>query len=364
MILAEAGQNTETPAVKGRIKMKKVAFFDTKPYDKLYFDELKGRFDLEIKYYEYKLNSDTALLARGCDAVCAFVNDTLDAPVIRTLYELGIGVIAMRCAGYNNIDFQESYEKIHIVRVPEYSPYAVAEHTMAMILTLNRKTHRAYIRTRDFNFSLNSLMGFDLHGRTVGVVGTGKIGRAFIDICRGFGMRILAFDPYPMELDAVTYVDFDTLCRESDIISLHCPLTESTRHIVNADSLKKMKDGVYIINTSRGALIESEAILEAIKNRKVGAAALDVYEEETDLFFEDFSGEIIQDDVLSRLLSMPNVLVTSHQAFLTREALYNIALVTCENLKAYFGGAPLKNEVCYQCKQGKACPKDHKQRCF
>ncbi len=344
--------------------MKTIAFFDTKPYDKKYFDKYKEKYGVNIKYFESKLNEDTARMSVGCDGVVAFVNDDVNESVINTLYDNGIRVIAMRCAGYNNVDFEKAYGKVHVLRVPAYSPYAVAEHAMAIFLTLNRKTHRAYYRTRDFNFSLNGLVGFDLHGKTAGIIGTGKIGQIFIDICKGFGLKTIAYDPYPQKDSDIEYVELDELFSRSDIISLHCPLTESTRHIINEENIKLMRDGVYIINTSRGALIDSEALLEAIKNEKVGGAALDVYEEETDLFFEDLSGEIVQDDVLSRLISMPNVLVTSHQAFLTDEALDNIAQTTLDNLFAFFSDKPLYNEVCYRCQKNGSCKKDHKERCF
>lgn len=344
--------------------MKKIAFFDTKPYDKVCFDALKTAYNFNIKYFENKLNEDTVTLAKGCDAVIAFVNDDINEKVIEHLEHLGISVLAMRCAGYNNIDFKAAYKKVHIVRVPAYSPYAIAEHAMALLLTLNRKTHKAYNRTRDFNFSLNGLTGFDLHGKTIGVVGTGKIGQVFIDICKGFGMKVIAYDPYPIPQASFDYVTFDKLCQEADIISLHCPLTESTHHLLNKETFGQMKDGVIIINTSRGALIESESLLEALKSYKVGAAGLDVYEEESELFFEDFSNVIIQDDVLARLVSLPNVVVTSHQAFLTQEALSQIAKTTLDNLKDYFEDKPLKNEVCYQCKKLAVCEKKHMERCF
>ncbi len=325
--------------------MKTISFYDTKPYDKYFFEKQQGQYDFTINFYEEKLNKHTARMAEGSDAVVAFVNDTLDAPTIDRLYGLGIRVIGMRCAGYNNIDFHAAKDRIRILRVPAYSPYAVAEHAMGLALMLNRKLHRAYNRTREYNFSLNGLTGFDFHAKTIGVIGTGKIGQAFINICLGFGMRILAFDPYPVERDGVTYVDLDTLCRESSVISLHCPLTKETEHIINADTIAKMKDGVILINTSRGALIDSEALLEGIKAHKVGAAGLDVYEEETDFFYEDRSDHIMQDDILARLISMPNVVVTSHQAFLTAEALSNIAEVTLRNLNDYFTGKELVNEV-------------------
>lgn len=344
--------------------MEKIAFFDAKSYDQIHFDELKEKFGFEIEYFEEKLNSKTAIMADGTDAVVAFVNDTLDKSTIEKIYSLGIKVIGMRCAGYNNVDFEAAYDKVHVLRVPAYSPYAVAEFAMGMILMLNRKLHRAFNRTREFNFSLESLTGFDIHGKTIGVVGTGKIGRAFIDLCSGFGVNIVAYDPYPAKDSGIQYVSFEELCKQSDIISLHCPLTKETHHIINKESIALMKDGVYIINTSRGALIESESLLEAIKGLKVGAAGLDVYEEESQFFFEDFSSSIIQDDTLARLISMPNVLVTSHQAFLTAEALSNIAETTLQNLRDYFDDKPLLNEICYNCIKNPSCKKDHKERCF
>lgn len=344
--------------------MNKVCFFDTKPYDKVYFDQMKEQFGIEIEYFETKLGPKTAFMAKGFEAAVAFVNDVIDKQTIDILYECGVRILAMRSAGYNNIDFKAAYGKIHAVRVPAYSPYAVAEHAMALLLTLNRKIHRAYSRTREFNFSLNGLIGFDLHGKTVGVVGTGKIGQVFIDICKGFGMNILAYDPFPIKDLDIHYVSFEELCRESDIISLHCPLTKDTFHMINDKTIQLMKQGVYIINTSRGALIQAEDLLNAIKDEKIGGACLDVYEEETELFYEDMSYAIIQDDVLSRLISMPNVLVTSHQAFFTKEALYNIAETTLTNLRDYFDGKVLENEICYQCTKGENCPRDKNQRCF
>ncbi|ROR26372.1 D-lactate dehydrogenase [Mobilisporobacter senegalensis] len=326
--------------------MVKICFYDTKPYDKIYFEELSKNYDFEIDYLESKLNHKTAVLSNGYDAVVAFVNDTIDSKTIDILYNNGVKMIAMRCAGYNNVDFKAAKGKIHVVRVPAYSPYAVAEHAIALLLTLNRKTHKAYIRTRDFNFSLNGLVGFDLYGKTMGVIGTGKIGKVFIDICKGFGLKVIAYDPYPDKESGIQYVDFNELCKESDIISLHCPLTKDTLHMINSKSMDKMKDGVYIINTSRGALIDTEDLLNAIKDEKIGGAALDVYEEETELFYEDMSYKIIQDDVLSRIISMPNVIVSSHQAFLTNEALHNIADTTLLNIKRFFVDNILENEVC------------------
>ena len=344
--------------------MKTISFYDAKPYDKVFFDKLKDKYGFDIHYYDTKLNGKTAIMAEGTDAVCAFVNDTIDKKVIDTLHKLDINIISMRCAGYNNVDFKSAYGKVHVVRVPAYSPYAVAEFAMGMILTLNRKFNHAYNRTRDFNFSLNGLTGFDLRGRTIGVVGTGKIGRVFMEICSGFGVNIVAYDPYPIENAGIHYVSFEELCKVSDIISLHCPLTKESQHIINKESIALMKDGVYIINTSRGALIDSEALLEGIKERKIGGAGLDVYEEESDIFYEDFSNTIIQDDVLARLLTMPNVLITSHQAYLTNEALENIAETTLDNLRQFFDGEPLMNEVCYHCTKNNSCRKEHKERCF
>ena len=339
------------------------AFFDTKPYDIPAFERLGKERGVQFKYYETKLNEDTVELASGFDGVCVFVNDTINAAVIDRLVELGVRVVALRCAGFNNVDMQHAYGKIHVLRVPAYSPYAVAEHAMAMLLTSIRRIHKAYIRTRDFNFSLNGMTGFDLHGKTVGIIGTGKIGQVFINICKGFGMNILAYDKFPSKVlensGTVTYVDLDTLFAESDIISLHCPLTDETYHVIDEASLAKCKRGVVIINTSRGALVDAEALLSGIKSRKVGAACLDVYEEESDLFFNDNSGHILEDDTLARLISMPNVIVTSHQAFLTEEALNNIAETTVDNIVGFFENDQCPNELCFRgssaedCKSGK-----------
>ena len=314
----------------------KIAFFDAKPYDKASFDKYGAGHGIRFKYYETKLNEDTVELARGADGVCAFVNDTINAAVIDKLAEMNIDTLALRCAGFNNVDIKHAHGKIHVLRVPAYSPYAVAEHTIALLLTSIRRIHKAYIRSRDFNFSLSGLTGFDLHGKTVGVIGTGRIGRVFIDICRGFGMNVLAYDKYPAQNldngDTIRYVTLDELFEKSDIISLHCPLTEETYHLIDAAALEKCKKGVVLLNTSRGALVDAEALLSGIKSRQVGAACLDVYEEESDLFFEDNSGHIMEDDTLARLISMPNVIVTSHQAFLTEEALENIAETTVDNI--------------------------------
>ena len=326
----------------------KLAFFDTKSYDIPGFDRYGIPAGVEIKYFEPNLNRDTVTLAAGFDAVCVFVNDTVDAVVVDKLYQLGVKAIVLRCAGFNNVDIKACEGKLRVFRVPAYSPHAVAEHAMALLLTINRRTHKAYIRTRDFNFSLQGLAGFDLYGKTVGIVGTGKIGRVFADICKGFGMKILAYDKFPNPDAGLDYVDLPELFAQADIISLHCPLTEETHHLINADTIAMMKKGVTIINTSRGALVDTEALINGIKEKQVGAACLDVYEEEGDFFYEDFSGHIVRDDKLVRLIAMPNVIVTSHQAFLTSEALDNIAATTVNNLTRFFSGDPdTSTEVVY-----------------
>ena len=326
----------------------KLAFFDTKSYDIPGFDRYGIPAGIEIKYFEPNLNEDTVSLAAGFDAVCVFVNDTVNAKVVDQLYQLGVKAIVLRCAGFNNVDIKACQGKLRVFRVPAYSPHAVAEHAMALLLTINRRTHKAYIRTRDFNFSLQGLAGFDLYGKTVGIVGTGKIGRVFADICKGFGMNILAYDKFPAKDSGLHYVKLQELFEKSDIISLHCPLTEETKHLINADSIAMMKKGVTILNTSRGGLINTEDLINGIKEKKVGAACLDVYEEEGDFFYEDFSGHIVQDDKLVRLIAMPNVIVTSHQAFLTNEALDNIAMTTVNNLVKFFEGNPdSSTEVVY-----------------
>ncbi|MBO5213652.1 MAG: 2-hydroxyacid dehydrogenase [Clostridia bacterium] len=342
----------------------KIAFFVTKPYDRPSFDRYGEAQGITFKYFETKLNEDTVDLAQGYDGVCVFVNDTVNAPVIDRLSRLGVRFVALRCAGFNNVDMKHAYGKIHVLRVPAYSPYAVAEHTMALLLTSIRRIHKAYIRTKDFNFSLSGMTGFDLHGKTVGVIGVGRIGRVFIDICKGFGMKVLAYDrrvSSPAEEGGIRYVTLNQLFSESDIISLHCPLTEETYHMIDEKALDQCKDGVVILNTSRGALVDAEALLSAIKSRKVGAACLDVYEEESDLFFEDNSGHILEDDTLARLISMPNVIVTSHQAFLTEEALENIAETTVQNIVSLTKTGQCPNELCY-CRGGAQDCKSEK--CF
>ena len=341
----------------------KFAFFDTKPYDKPHFERYGKENGVTFKFFETKLNEDTVKLAHGFDGVCIFVNDTVNAAVIDKLHEMGINVLALRCAGFNNVDMKHAYGKIHVVRVPAYSPYAVAEHAMALLLASTRKIHKAFNRSKEFNFSLAGLTGFDLYGKTVGVIGTGKIGRIFVNICLGFGMKVLAYDKFPSkELEStagVKYVELDELLAHSDIISLHCPLTEETQHLIGKEAIDKCKKGVVLINTSRGALVDSEALLAGIKSRQIGAACLDVYEEESDWFFEDNSANIMEDDTLARLISMPNVIVTSHQAFLTEEALENIAETTVDNIISLLKTGQCPNELCYRggtaedCKDGK-----------
>lgn len=323
--------------------MEKIAFFDAKPYDKEWFDKINKNF--EIRYFEGRLRPENARLAEGCRAVCAFVNDNINARVINMLVDMKVEVILMRCAGYNNIALNAAKDRIKILRVPAYSPYAVAEHTMGLILALNRKIPKAYIRTRDFNFSLVGLTGFDMHGKTAGVIGTGRIGRVFIDICKGFGMEIIAYDPRPKTIEGVEFVDKDELFRRADIISLHCPLTAETRYIIDENAISLMKSSALIVNTSRGQLIDTDALLAALNEKRIGGAALDVYEEESGLFFEDNSDKIVTDEVISMLVSRPNVIITSHQAFLTEEALRGIAEVTLQNFEDFLLNKELVNEV-------------------
>ncbi|MFA5088309.1 MAG: 2-hydroxyacid dehydrogenase [Candidatus Omnitrophota bacterium] len=348
------------------MKTCKIAFFDAKPYDQEFFDKLNAKYQFEIKYFKTHLNRDHAGLAGGYDVVCVFVNDVLDKEVIRVLKERGVKLIALRCAGYNNVDLQAAYGNMHAVRVPAYSPYAVAEHAVALMMSLNRKTHRAYYRTRDGNFAISGLLGFDMHGKTAGIIGTGKIGRCLVSVLKGFGMKILAYDAFPDEAYAkesgIHYVELSELYREAVIISLHCPLTPQTQFMINTESIAQMKKGVMIINTGRGKLIRTQDLLDALKTGQVGSAGLDVYEEESEYFFEDFSSSMISDDVLARLLTFPNVLVTSHQGFFTREAMENIAETTLNNITEYLNGEYLKNEICYRCDG--PCRKKQGQRCF
>lgn len=326
--------------------MLKIAFFDAKPYDKISFEKYASIHGIRIKYYDTRLSEDTVELAKNYDGVCAFVNDDVSSVVLESLCRYGVKFVVMRCAGYNNVDLKSAKGKIRVARVPAYSPYAIAEHAMAMLLCSVRKIHKAFIRTKDFNFSLDGLTGFDLHGKTVGVVGTGKIGQAFISICKGFSMNILAYDKI-CNTD-VTYVKLDEILSRSDIISLHCPLTEETYHMIDKNAIAKMKRGAILINTSRGALIDTDALLDGIRERKIGGACLDVYEEEADVFYNDLSGTIVNDDTLLRLISMPNVIVTSHQAYLTSEALDSIARITVENACALMNGGNCENEIFFQ----------------
>ena len=327
----------------------KIAFFGAKPYDIASFDKVNEKYNYDIRYYKGHLNPNNVVLTQDTDAVCIFVNDTADAAVIDAMVNNGVKLLALRCAGFNNVDLKAAKGKLSVVRVPAYSPYAVAEYSLALMLSLNRKIHRAYWRTRDGNFSLNGLMGFDMHGKTIGIIGTGKIAKILIRLLKGFGMRILAYDLYPdMKFageEGISYVSLDELYRESDIISLHCPLTDQTKYMIDKDSIDKMKKGVMIINTGRGQLINTNDLIEGLKEKKIAAAGLDVYEEEGEYFYEDKSDKIIDDDVLARLLSFNNVIVTSHQAFFTKEALHNIAETTLQNIDDFRHHRPLVNEV-------------------
>jgi D-lactate dehydrogenase len=326
-----------------------IAVFSTKSYDRQFLNEANVDKQYDIVYFEPRLTLETASLAEGFEVVCVFVNDQLDRLTLKSLARGGTRLIALRCAGFNNVDLVAAAELgIRVVRVPAYSPYAVAEHTLALILALNRKIHRAHNRVRERNFALDGLLGFDLHGRTVGIIGTGQIGQVVARILHGFGCQLLAFDPYPQ--DALTtlgvrYVELPELLARSDIVTLHCPLTPQTHHLINADSLSKMKAGVMLINTSRGALLDTRAVIDALKSGKVGYLGLDVYEEEADLFFENLSDEVIQDDVFMRLLTIPNVLITAHQAFFTRDAIRQIAETTLQNISAFKHEQPLNNEI-------------------
>ncbi len=324
-------------------KRLRIAFFDNKPYMEQAFAAANEETGYDLRWYEARLSRRTASLAAGCEVVCAFVNDDLSAPVIRELAGLGVGMIALRCAGYNNVDLDACREHgITVARVPAYSPHAVAEHTVALVLALNRKVHRAYNRVREGNFSRNGLVGFDLYGRTVGVVGAGHIGACLLEILHGFGCRLLAHDKRPVphltENLGVEFVDLDRLFTESDIISLHVPLFPETHHMIDADAIAKMKRGVMLINTSRGALVDADALVDGLRNGAIGSAGLDVYEEESEYFFEDRSEEVLTDDTLARLISFNNVVITSHQAFLTGDALGNIAETTFANIREYESG--------------------------
>ncbi len=328
----------------------KIAFFDTRSYDKKLFVQANKEFNYEIDFRDYKLNENTALTAHGYDVVCVFVNDVVNSEVIKILSECGVKLIALRCAGFNNVDLKAAAAAgIKVVRVPAYSPYAVAEHGVALLMSLTRHIPQAYLRTKTANFNIEGLTGRDLYGLTAGILGTGKIGRIMADILMGFGMKIIAYDPFPNEQWAkeknIEYVGLDEIFRRSDVLSLHCPLTEETKHIVNHDRMKMMKHDAVIINTGRGALIDSKALVHALKHGHIGGIGMDVYEEESKYFFSDWSTDIMTDDTLARLLTFPNVIITGHQAFLTTNALKNLAETTLENVKAFAAGSELVNEV-------------------
>lgn len=329
----------------------KIAFFDTKPYDKEIFEQVNKSFGYEIKYFKNHLSPESVLMATGYDVVCIFVNDQVSEDVVAQLFDGGTKLIALRCSGFNNVDLKAAQQKIKIVRVPAYSPHAIAEHSVALMLTLNRKIHRAYFRTRDSNFSLQGLMGFDMFGKTAGVIGSGKIGKVLMQILKGFGMNVLAYDPYPdtrfAEETKIKYVSLNELFGTSDIISLNCPLTTETQYIINERSISLMKPGVMLINTGRGKLIETRSLIDALKTGRISAAGLDVYEEESEYFFEDLSNRVMTDDVLARLLTFNNVIITSHQGFFTKEALSNIALTTLENIREFQEQKALKNEISF-----------------
>ena len=327
----------------------RIAVFNTKPYDQRFLEEANAAHQHDLVFLEPHLSVHTARLAEGCAVICTFVNDPLNAATLEVLSALGVKLVALRCAGFNQVDLHTAERLgITVARVPAYSPYAVAEHAVALILTLNRNVHRAYNRVREGNFALEGLLGFDLHGKTVGVIGTGKIGAVFARILRGFGMTVLAHDVQQnaeLEGEGLRYVGLEELLERSDIVSLHCPLTPQTQHLVNAERLGRMKRGAMLVNTSRGALVDTPAVIEALKSGCLGALALDVYEEEGDLFFENLSDRVIQDDVFMRLLTFPNVLITGHQAFFTREALTGIAQTTIENVTAFESGTGTLHHV-------------------
>lgn len=323
----------------------KIAFYGTKPYDKIWFEPMAKEYGFEIRFIDLPCNEETVFLAKGYDAICIFVNDYVNAKMIDQLYEMKVKAILLRSAGFNHVDVKAAEDKIVILRVPSYSPEAVAEFAMSLLLTVNRHTNRAYNRTRDFNMSLNGLMGSDLNHKVAGVVGTGKIGQAMIRILNGFQMQVLAYDPYPAKGLEAEYVSIEELMSRSDVITLHCPLTSETEHIVKKETIAMMKQGVYLINTSRGALIDTDALIDGLLQKKFGGVGLDVYEEEEGIFYEDRSGEIIQDENLARLMTFPNVLITSHMGFFTSEAMKAIATETLENAYALENGLPLVNRV-------------------
>ena len=325
----------------------KIAFFDTKDYDKELFDKFNENYNYEITYFESKLNKETAQFTKGFEVVCIFVNDVADKEVLKILEKNDVKILALRCAGFNNVDISNK-GKIRVVRVPEYSPYAVAEHTIALLLNVNRKIYKAYQRVKKYNFSLDGLLGFDLHGKTVGVIGTGKIGKTFIKIMKGFGVNILAYDIFKDENSSrelnFKYVELEELLEKSDIISLHCPLSKDTEKIINSETISKMKNGVILLNSSRGKLIDTESLIEGMVSGKIGGAGLDVYENEEEFFLRDMSNSYKRDKNLSLLISMPNVIITSHQSFFTIEALNKIVKDTLQNIKEISETGNCKNE--------------------
>lgn len=323
----------------------RIAFFGTKPYDRIWFEPLAEEYGFDIHFIELPCNEDTVFLAKGHDAICIFVNDFINAGMIEELYEMNIKAILLRSAGFNHVDVKAAEDKIPVLRVPSYSPEAVAEYAMAMLLTVNRHTHKAYARTRDFNMSIHGLMGTDLNNKTAGVIGTGKIGQAMIRILQGFQMQVLAYDPYPEQSLDVRYVPLEELMQKADVITLHCPLTKDTKHIINRRTIEWMKDGVYLINTSRGGLVNTEDLIQGLLDHKFAGVGMDVYEEEEGIFYEDRSAEVMTDENLARLTTFPNVLITSHMGFFTQEAMQAIAIETLENAYAVENGMPLINRV-------------------
>ena len=327
-------------------RLMKIAFYSTKPYDRIYFEPKSQEYDIKLDFYETSCKEETIPLAKGHDAICIFVNDHLNATMLRELKEMGIIAVLLRCAGYNNVDIKAANEcGIPVLRVPSYSPEAVAEFAAALLLTVNRYTHRAYTRTRDFNMSINGFMGMDLHGKTAGVIGTGRIGQAMIRILKGFGMKIIAYDPYLNDALDIEYDTIENVFEQADVVTLHCPLTPETKHIVQAKTIEMMKDGVYLINTSRGDLIRTEDLIEGLLAKKFGGVGLDVYDEECGVFYEDCSNDIMEDPNLARVTTFPNVLVTSHMGFFTKEAVEAIAEVTLNNADAVRNGRELENAV-------------------
>ena len=327
----------------------KIIFFDIKDYDKEFFKKYEKNYNFEMTFLKVRLTEETANLTKGYDVVCGFANDNINKETIDIMVENGIKLLAMRCAGFNNVSLKDIHNRFKVVRVPAYSPHAIAEYTVGLILAVNRKIHKAYVRTREGNFSINGLMGFDLDGKTAGIIGTGKIGQILIKILKGFEMKVIAYDLYPNQKAAdelgFEYVSLDELYAKSDIISLNCPLTKDTQYMINRRSMLKMKDGVILVNTGRGQLIDSADLVEALKDKQIGAVALDVYEEEENYFFEDKSNQVIEDDILGRLLSFYNVLITSHQAYFTKEAVDAITVTTLNNIRDFVEGKPLVNEV-------------------